>query len=66
MIAKSPITNPLLRTIRESTEILRCSRSWLNEAIKRKEIRAIRLGRSVRIPESELSRLIESKLAASA
>jgi excisionase family DNA binding protein len=64
MIAPNPV--PLVRTMREATQILRIGMSSLKVAISKGEIKTVRYGRSVRIPEAELVRFVESKLAASA
>jgi len=48
-----------LLTISEAAEKLRLSKAWLRQRIFRKEIRYVKLGRRVFIPESTIEDLIE-------
>lgn len=54
----------LTHTIKQACARLNIGRSLLNDLIDRREIRAIRLGSRVLIPESELQKLIASRLCA--
>jgi excisionase family DNA binding protein len=47
----------LLSTIAEGCSILKIGRTHFYSAIQRGEVRVIKLGRSVRIPRSEIERI---------
>ncbi len=49
---------PAVLKPREASELLRVGRNQLYEAIARGEIRAVRLGRTIRIPRGEIARLL--------
>ena len=49
---------PLVLSADETAEVLRISRWAVYESIKRGEIRAVRLGHSLRIPRDEIARLL--------
>lgn len=59
------ITMPLLRTIDESTEILRVSRTTLYREIRAGRLEAVKVNGSTRIRESELRRYVEGLTPAS-
>lgn len=46
------------RTVREAAAVLGVGRTTLAEAIARGEVRALRIGRRVVVPETELERLL--------
>lgn len=50
--------NDKLLTISEARQALAISRTTLYSLLKRGEIRAVKLGRATRVPESEVSRII--------
>ncbi len=49
---------PAVLKPREASELLRIGRNQLYEAITRGEIRAVKLGRTLRIPRGEIARLL--------
>lgn len=49
---------PLVLEPAEAAELLRISKWHLYESAKRGEIRALRLGRALRIPRAEIARLL--------
>ena len=49
---------PLMGKVPEAVPLLRVGRNQLYAAINAGEIKAIRIGRSIRIPRSELARLL--------
>lgn len=51
-------SEPTLLTRKEATEVLRIGLSSLDEAIRRKEIPVVRLGRRILIPRLALERMI--------
>ena len=52
-----------LLKVPEVAERLRLSRSLVYELIARNELRAIRIGRSRRVPESEVERFVAIRMA---
>ncbi len=52
----------LCLTYREAAQLLKCCERVVWGLVQSGEIRAIRLGRAVRIPRSEIERFIESRL----
>lgn len=56
------INTQQLMTVSEAAGWLRCSPDCVYDAIRREEIRAIRVGRLIRIPQSELLKLGVSPL----
>jgi excisionase family DNA binding protein len=59
-----PQIGPLALTVSEAATMLSLSRSSLYEMINKREIGIVRLGRrSVRVPRSELDRLLAKSLA---
>ncbi len=54
---RSSSNRETLLTIAEFSDRICMSQSWTRKNIYRRRITIIRLGRSVRVPESELSRL---------
>lgn len=53
----------ILLKVPEVAERLRLSRSLTYELIQRNELRAIRIGRARRVPESEVDRFIAIRMA---
>lgn len=49
---------PLVLSAEETADVLRVSKWQIYEAVKRGEIRAVRLGRCLRIPREEIARLL--------
>ncbi len=54
---------PLLLKPPEAARLLSVSRTTVYELAKSGQLKSIRVGRSVRIPESAIAEFIESKLA---
>lgn len=52
---------PLVLTVDETANALRLGRSATYEAIHRGQIRAVRLGRKLRVPRAELERLLSGE-----
>ena len=48
---------PLLSTVEEGAAVLGCGRTAIYGAIQRGEVRVVKLGRSTRIPRSEIERI---------
>jgi excisionase family DNA binding protein len=53
---------PEVLTAREAAAILRVGRNQLYQAVARKEVGAIRIGRSIRIPKHALLDLLAASL----
>jgi excisionase family DNA binding protein len=51
---------PEVLTVREAAAVLRIGRNQLYEAVARGELRAFRIGRSIRIPKQALLDLLAS------
>ena len=54
---------PLLLTVPETARLLRISRNLAYELVARGELPAVRLGRVIRIPRSELDDWLERSVA---
>ena len=54
----SPPDLPLVLTADEAADALRISRWAVYEAVKRGELRAVRLGRTLRIPRAAITELL--------
>jgi excisionase family DNA binding protein len=55
-----------LYPLKEISEVTRTSVPYWRKAIARKELRAVRIGRAVRVAESELSRFLAGRQPPSA
>ncbi len=53
---------PLVLTVPEVAAALRISRNSAYEAIRRGEIRALRFGRTLRVPAAEVERLLACRV----
>lgn len=62
--ARRAPSGPLLLWIAEAAELLSISRSSLYQLVASGEVRGVRLGRTVRIPQQELERLAGPAFAA--
>lgn len=49
---------PLVLSAEETADVLRVSKWQVYESIKRGELRAVRLGRCLRVPREEIARLL--------
>ena len=49
---------PELATMVEARRVLRIKRTLMYDLVERKEIRSVKVGRLIRIPRSELERLV--------
>jgi excisionase family DNA binding protein len=58
----APADFPLVLTVDEAAAALRVSRWRIYESVKAGELRACRLGRTVRIPRAEIGRLLGTNL----
>lgn len=54
------MNDPLVWTVREAAGRIRMSESYVWNLIAAGDIKAVKIGRSTRIPESELQRFIAS------
>lgn len=55
-----------LLTIDEAAKQIRMSAGWIRQAIRNKELDAVRFGRSVRIRQQELDRYVEARIEGTA